>query len=225
MADVVALDNLLDKEEPQYLESIASALACIDPALADLHFALGTETGVARIYQSLTDNERLALKTIAFSAGERGVDSMAIWHIVNRSESPSLADGRLSCERLRALGLIYESVVVSGRIKYLMAQETCQAVMKLVSAEVAARVNADQHQRNHRSGILSLFILDLTTIWLIWQVTMDSDPERALKGSDPYRKRFLVQEWFRHGAPYRPEFPDRTAFIAAFCEEAGLTHR
>lgn len=224
---MVALDNLLDKEEPQYLESIASALACLDPALADLHFALGTETGVARIYQSLTDNERLALKTIAFSAGERGVDSMAIWHIVNRSESPSLADGRLSCERLRALGLIYESVVISGRIKYLIAQETCQAVMKLVSAEVAARLTPiSANEITEVESYPYALILDIIH-YLAYlagnNVTLTQSGSLWKKDQTRIERGFLVKEWFRHGAPYRPEFPGRTAFITAFCEEAGLT--
>ncbi|HBR23390.1 MAG TPA: hypothetical protein DD782_02390, partial [Firmicutes bacterium] len=58
----------------------------IEPALADLHYALGTAGGVTLVYQRLDVNERLALKTIVFSASERGVDSTAVWQAVNRNE-------------------------------------------------------------------------------------------------------------------------------------------
>ena len=226
---MVALDDLLGKEEPQYLQSIASALASLDPALADLHYALGTEGGAALIYQNLDANERLALKTIVFSAGERGVNSTVVWQAVNRSEGTSLANGRLSCERLRALGLVFESLSVNGRVRYLIAQETCQAAMKLVCADAAARlmltpVNADDLMEvESYPYTLILDIIHYLAYLAGNNVALTQSGDLWKKEQNRIERGFLVREWFKNGAPYRPEFPGRTAFITSFCEVAGLS--
>lgn len=224
---MVALDDLLGKAEPQYLESIASALAAIEPALADLHYALGTADGVALVYQSLNVSERLALKTIAFSAGERGAESTAIWQAVNRSEGTSLTDGRLSCERLRALGLISESLAVNGRVRYLVAQETCQAAIKLVCADAAAQLTpVDADGITEVESYPYALVLDIThyLAYLAGNgVALTQNGYLWKKDQSRIERGFLIREWFKNGAPYRPEFPGRTAFISAFCETSGLS--
>ena len=224
---MVALDDLLGKAEPQYLESITSALTGIEPALADLHYALGTAGGVTLVYQRLDVNERLALKTIVFSASERGVDSTAVWQAVNRNEGAGLASGRLSCERLRALGLIFESLAVSGRVRYLVAQETCQAAMQLVCAEAAAQlipVGADGiSEVESYPYALVLDIVHYLAYLAGNNVALTQNGDLWKKDQSRIERGFLVREWFKNGAPYRPEFPGRTAFITAFCEEAGLS--
>lgn len=229
MAAVVALDDLLDKEEPQYLRSIVSALAGLDPSLADLHCALGTEGGVALIYQKLDAIERLALKTIVFSAGERGVDCTAVWQAVNCSEGANPADGRRSCVRLRALGLIFESLTVNGRVRYLIAQETCQVAMKLVCAEAAARLTQTPVSADDIMEVESYpyaLILDIIH-YLAYlagnNVALTLNGDLWKKDQSRIERGFLVREWFKNGAPYRPEFPGRTAFITSFCEAAGLS--
>lgn len=220
------LDELLAGVPHEYGAALAAAVSGGDRQ--ELGRALGTAAGLAQILETLDVRERLALKALVFSNGDKGVESSRMWRSIDASDFGG-GRGRLVCERLRARGLLFEAIGGHGRTRYLVARETYAALAKIFFAETAASLpEVDPGGVSDQERFGMALVLDAVRLL----ASVAAEGAAVTQAGEVWKKDlariergFLAKDWFKSGPPYKPEFPGRTAFLLEFCRERELLCR
>lgn len=220
-----ALTEMLERVPDAYAEALSASLAPVFKAPVNLQHALTTPEGLLQIVAVLNDQELALLKTLVFSGAGEGIEAAQVWRSFDSGDWRGSA-GRLLCERLRALGLVFEAMGGHGRSRYIMASETYEGLSHHFFAEAAAALPeiADRDVGDREDYPMAMLCDIVRTLASLGTdgAALTHAGELFKKDLSRVEKGFLARDWFKGGPPYRPEFPGRTAFIIEFGLERGL---